>query len=199
MWILRPWSHKITYNGSDLRTSPNEQCSKEVSNYNQTKLQLNNIYGPRRLPAPRLGPAKSPKHTHQSPAGVPRFRALRGPRRQDVQNALLTEQRVGRRGPHSLLDYRLTLTRTDYSLTLTTLSFSARSLSLIYPATLSGRRQMATLPGESHKRRRCDTTGSYAYANRFIRSQKRIARDPNVLNATSPTALSNNSKIEKKD
>ena len=61
------------------------------------KLQLNNIYGARRPPALRLRPAESPERIHQSPAGVLRFHALRGPRLQDVQNALPTGQRVGQR------------------------------------------------------------------------------------------------------
>ena len=74
------------------------------------KLQLNNIYRRRRPPAPRPSPAESPEHTHQSAAGVSRFRALPGPRLQDVQNMLPTGQRVGRREPPSnwLTDWLLT-------------------------------------------------------------------------------------------
>ena len=145
-------------------------------------MTANYIYGPRRSPAPpRLSPAKSPEHTHQSPAGVLRFRALRGPHLQDVQNALPTGQRVGRRGPHSLLDYRLTVTRTDYA--TTTIISSLPALSHFYtPSTLSGRRQMTSLPGVSHKCSRRDTTGHYAYANRLILSPKRMSCDPDVLN-----------------
>ena len=82
---------------SELRLTSNAP-NKSLITIKQ-KLQLNNIYGPLQPPAPRLSPAESPEHTHQSPAGVLRFRALRGPRLQDVQNALPTRQRVGRRGP----------------------------------------------------------------------------------------------------
>ena len=82
---------------SELRLTSNAP-NKSLITIKQ-KLQLNNIYGIRRPPAPRLSPAESPEHIRQSPAGVLRFRALRGPRLQDVQNALPTRQRVGRRGP----------------------------------------------------------------------------------------------------
>ena len=96
-WSFRPRQlHKI-YQISDLRLT-SIAPKKSLITIKQ-KLQLNNIYGPRRPPAPRLSPVKSPEHTHQSPAGVSRFRALRGPRLKDVQNALPTGQRVGRRGP----------------------------------------------------------------------------------------------------
>ena len=85
---------------SELRLTSNAPNQSLITI--KQKLQLNNIYMPRRPPAPRLSPAESPKHTHQSPAGVLGFRVLRGPRFQDVQNALSTGQRVGRRGPSSL-------------------------------------------------------------------------------------------------
>ena len=126
------WTSVIKYNLADLRTPPNEQHSQEIANYNQSKITTNWISTGRRPPALRLSPVKCSEHTHQSPAGVPRFRALRGPRRQYVQNALPTGQRVGRRGPSSLLDYKLTVTRTGHSLILTNIS-PLCSLALIYP------------------------------------------------------------------
>ena len=83
----------------ELRLTSNAP-NKSLITFKQ-KLELYNIYGARRPLTQRLSPAESPEHTHQSPAGVLRFRALRAPRLQDVQNALPTGQRVGGRGPPS--------------------------------------------------------------------------------------------------
>ena len=96
-WTFGPRQIHIMGPISELRLTSNTSNKSLITI--RTKITPNYTYGPRRPPAPLLSPAKIPEHTHQSPAGVLKFRALRRPRLQDVQNALPTGQRIGRRGP----------------------------------------------------------------------------------------------------